>query len=151
MTVAAGSWQTRGTCEADARLGDLPEVQSRRDAGAVLGRSDGRGLVRRDPEFDEVNFWQPSLVALKALKPGAPFLFKLHRDDRVVGGFFADWTHCPVSIAWDDHGYTFATSTRCQPLAVRTKCVQLTSQPATATSLAAFGTTSGPISHRPSR
>lgn len=67
--------------------------------------ADWFNLLRAIPDVDEVNFWQPSPVALKALQPGAPFLFKLHRDDRVVGGgFFADWTHYPVSIAWEAFG-----------------------------------------------
>lgn len=62
--------------------------------------ADWFNLLRAIPDVDEVNFWQPSPVAPKALQPGAPFLFKLHRDDRVVGGgFFADWTHYPASIA----------------------------------------------------
>lgn len=59
-------------------------------------------LLRAMPDLDEINFWQPGPVELKAIQPGELFLFKLHRDDRVVGGgVFAKWTPYPVSIAWD--------------------------------------------------
>jgi putative restriction endonuclease len=53
---------------------------------------------------DEVNFWQPSgNVRFRALQPGEPFLFKLHRpnDFIVGGGFFSHSTILPVSLAWE--------------------------------------------------
>ena len=42
--------------------------------------------------LDEVNFWQPSGGgAFRALRPGQPFLFKLHHPENFIvgGGFFA--------------------------------------------------------------
>lgn len=60
--------------------------------------------------LDEVNFWQPSPRAFRALSPGELFLFKLHRpaavgrDVIVGGGFFAYWTELPASVAWDVFG-----------------------------------------------
>jgi putative restriction endonuclease len=36
-------------------------------------------FLSRLPEIDEVNFWQPSgRSQFRALRPGEPFLFKLH-------------------------------------------------------------------------
>lgn len=59
--------------------------------------------------LEEVNFWQPSPRAFRALSPGEVFLFKLHRpavgrDLIVGGGFFAYWTQLPASVAWDVFG-----------------------------------------------
>lgn len=54
--------------------------------------------------IDEVNFWQPSgSTRFQALKPGEPFLFKLHspRNYIVGGGFFAHSSILPVSLAWN--------------------------------------------------
>ena len=53
---------------------------------------------------DELNFWQPGGGnAFRAIEPGAPFLFKLHRpDDFIVGGgFFVRHAHLPLSLAWE--------------------------------------------------
>jgi len=62
-------------------------------------------LLRAIPDLDEANFWQPSPTPVRSLQPGAPFLFKLHRDNRIVGGgFFAKWTPLRVSMAWDAFG-----------------------------------------------
>ena len=58
-------------------------------------------------DLEEVNFWQPSAsTSFKALKPGEPFLFKLHSpDDYIVGGgFFAYHNRYPVSLVWDAFG-----------------------------------------------
>jgi putative restriction endonuclease len=57
--------------------------------------------------IDEVNFWQPGGSTLfKALRPGEPFLFKLHSpyDYIVGGGFFAHSTILPLILAWDAFG-----------------------------------------------
>ena len=57
--------------------------------------------------IDEVNFWQPSgSRSFKALRPGEPFLFKLHspNDFIVGGGFFVHWTPLPLSLAWETFG-----------------------------------------------
>lgn len=56
---------------------------------------------------DEVNFWQPSgHQRFKALRPGEPFLFKLHSPLNYIvgGGFFAHSTILPVNLAWDAFG-----------------------------------------------
>lgn len=57
--------------------------------------------------IDEVNFWQPSGTSrFQALRPGEPFLFKLHspRNFIVGGGFFAHSSILPMSLAWDAFG-----------------------------------------------
>jgi putative restriction endonuclease len=56
---------------------------------------------------DEVNFWQPSgSRVFRALKPGEPFLFKLHSPDNFVvgGGHFVRYSALPTSLAWDAFG-----------------------------------------------
>ncbi|MDX1933079.1 MAG: HNH endonuclease [Capsulimonadales bacterium] len=62
-------------------------------------------LSERQP--DEVNFWFPSpKQGFAALPPGGPFLFKLHHPDNylVGGGFFAQYSRLPLSIAWEAFG-----------------------------------------------
>jgi hypothetical protein len=40
-------------------------------------------FLRRRPDLDEVNFWQPGGGRqFRALDPGQPFLFKLHYPER---------------------------------------------------------------------
>jgi len=59
------------------------------------------------PDIDELNFWQASGGrSFRALKPGEPFLFKLHSPHDVIvgGGFFAHSTALPVSFVWDIFG-----------------------------------------------
>ena len=61
-------------------------------------------FLRARPQFEEVNFWQPSGTRrFRALEPGEPFLFKLHSpDDFIVGGgFFAASAILPVALAWE--------------------------------------------------
>ncbi|MFL6228865.1 MAG: HNH endonuclease [Pyrinomonadaceae bacterium] len=56
---------------------------------------------------EEVNFWRPSPDAtFKVLRPGEPFLFKLHapRNFIVGGGFFIRFLQLPVSLAWETFG-----------------------------------------------
>ena len=52
---------------------------------------------------DEVNFWQPSERAPRAMDAGWPFLFKLHSPLNCVvgGGFFVRFTALPCFLAWD--------------------------------------------------
>jgi putative restriction endonuclease len=52
---------------------------------------------------DEVNFWQPSQRAPRAMDAGWPFLFKLHSPQNFVvgGGFFVRFTKLPCFLAWD--------------------------------------------------
>jgi len=57
--------------------------------------------------LDELNFWQPGgNHQFQALRPGEPFLFKLHspRNRIVGGGVFAYATILPVSLAWEAFG-----------------------------------------------
>lgn len=63
--------------------------------------------LRRQPELDEVNFWQPGgSRQFQALAPGELFLFKLHspRDFIVGGGLFAHSSLMPISLAWSAFG-----------------------------------------------
>ena len=53
---------------------------------------------------DEVNFWQPSGTStFQVLKPGEPFLFKLHSPMNYItgGGFFVRHSILPLSLAWE--------------------------------------------------
>ena len=54
----------------------------------------------------EVNFWTPSNIRFRALKPGELFLFKLHYPYNFIvgGGVFAHETLMPCSTAWDFFG-----------------------------------------------
>lgn len=51
----------------------------------------------------ELNFWKPGGTSFKALKPGEPFLFKLHHPKNYIagGGYFAGFTRMTVAEAWD--------------------------------------------------
>lgn len=56
---------------------------------------------------DEVNFWQSSgSREFRALRPGEPFLFKLHSPDNFIvgGGHFVRYSALPASLAWDAFG-----------------------------------------------
>jgi putative restriction endonuclease len=64
-------------------------------------------FLRSQTEIEEVNFWQPGgNREFQALRPGEPFLFKLHSPENYVvgGGFFAHSSLLPCSIAWDAFG-----------------------------------------------
>jgi putative restriction endonuclease len=64
-------------------------------------------FLRSRPEIDEVNFWQPGgNREFKALRPGQPFLFKLHSPENFVvgGGFFAHASLLPATLAWEAFG-----------------------------------------------
>ena len=64
-------------------------------------------FLRRREGIAEVNFWQPGGgKRFRALRPGQPFLFKLHAPDNYIvgGGFFATNSILPVSLAWDTFG-----------------------------------------------
>lgn len=64
-------------------------------------------FLRRQAGIAEVNFWQPSgSSTFRALRPGQPFLFKLHAPDNFIvgGGFFATFSKLPVSLAWETFG-----------------------------------------------
>jgi len=85
-----------------------------RPAMAYVGITDWQWFsqLRKLEGIDEVNFWQPSPHAFRALVPGEPFLFKLHSPrSRIVGvGFFARHVSLPVSIAWETFGLKNGTS-----------------------------------------
>ncbi|HEX5385515.1 MAG TPA: HNH endonuclease [Gemmatimonadales bacterium] len=73
---------------------------------AVTDR-DWYDFLRRRPDLDEVNFWQPGGGRqFRALEPGQPFLFKLHYPDNFIvgGGFFAHASLYPASLAWEAFG-----------------------------------------------
>jgi len=62
-----------------------------------------RFLVGR-PEFDEVNFWQPSgKQAFHAIRPGEPFFFKLKAPHNAIAGFglLAKHDVLPDWLAWE--------------------------------------------------
>jgi HNH endonuclease len=64
-------------------------------------------FLRRRPELDELNFWQPGGQRLfKRLKPGEPFLFKLHYPENAIvgGGVFAHASILDSRLAWDAFG-----------------------------------------------
>lgn len=52
---------------------------------------------------DEVNFWRPSGLGLRAITMGEPFLFKLRKPENKIcgGGFFIRSEKLPLSLAWD--------------------------------------------------
>lgn len=55
----------------------------------------------------EVNFWRPSGTdTFRAIRPGSPFLFKLHAPHNFVagGGFFVKFEVLPLSLAWEVFG-----------------------------------------------
>lgn len=63
-------------------------------------------FLRQRSSLTEVNFWAPSAVNFRALKPGELFLFKLHapRNFIVGGGIFAYASALPCSLAWEAFG-----------------------------------------------
>jgi putative restriction endonuclease len=64
-------------------------------------------FLSRQPEIDEVNFWQPGgRSRFRSLSPGEPFFFKLHAPHHFIvgGGFFTHSTILPVSLAWSAFG-----------------------------------------------
>jgi len=61
----------------------------------------------RPRQPDEVNFWQPSgSRQFRTLRPGEPFLFKLHSPNNFIvgGGFFVRYSALPCSLAWEAFG-----------------------------------------------
>ena len=64
-------------------------------------------FLRDRPDLDEVNFWQPGGNRLfRTLKPGEPFLFKLHYPENKIvgGGMFAHSSILDSQLAWDAFG-----------------------------------------------
>src|SRR5215831_14438832 len=60
-------------------------------------------MLRQRTNLTEVNFWAPSAVSFRALRPGELFLFKLHAPRNVIvgGGVFAYANTLPCSLAWE--------------------------------------------------
>lgn len=57
--------------------------------------------------IEEVNFWKPGgQQGFAAIRPGEPFLFKLHAPYHAIvgGGFFAHYTRLPTSLVWEAFG-----------------------------------------------
>jgi len=69
-------------------------------------------LHRAEPP-DEVDFWQPSPHGFKAIRPGAPFLFRLGAPHKAIAGygFFARCERVPVWLAWESFGDKNGTDT----------------------------------------
>ena len=64
-------------------------------------------FLRDRPDLDEVNFWQPGgSRQFRYLKPGEPFLFKLHYPENKIvgGGMFAHSSILDSRSAWDAFG-----------------------------------------------
>lgn len=58
-------------------------------------------------ENEDINFWQPAGKAtFRAIRPGAPFLFKLKHPHHAIGGvgFFSSHSLLPLDVAWDIFG-----------------------------------------------
>lgn len=74
----------------------------------VIAVTDGDwfDMLRRQPSLTEVNFWAPSAVNFRALRPGELFLFKLHAPRNVIvgGGVFTYANALPCSLAWEAFG-----------------------------------------------
>jgi putative restriction endonuclease len=69
--------------------------------------NDWFAFLSKQPEIDEVNFWQPGgKTRFRSLSPGEPFLFKLHAPHHFIvgGGFFTHSTILPISLAWSAFG-----------------------------------------------
>jgi putative restriction endonuclease len=64
-------------------------------------------FLKRKPDLEEVNFWQPSgSRRFRAIPPGAPFFFKLKKPYYAIAGFgfFARASILPAWLAWDSFG-----------------------------------------------
>ncbi len=59
--------------------------------------------LRQYAVLPEVNFWSPSDLSFRALRPGELFLFKLHSPNNFIvgGGVFAHANSMPCSLAWE--------------------------------------------------
>ena len=73
-------------------------------ANVAITDSDWFEYLSGQPGIDEVNFWKPGGGgSFGVLRPGEPFLFKLHAPNNFIvgGGFFAHFSKLPVSLAWE--------------------------------------------------
>ena len=70
--------------------------------------ADWYGYLSRQPDLDEVNFWQPKPWGgeLRVLSRGEPLLFKLRSPQNAIAGvgFFERYVTLPFSLAWDAFG-----------------------------------------------
>lgn len=71
--------------------------------------------LRGNPDWDEVNFWQPSATNLLDPPAGMPFYFKLRAShgSQIVGfGHFSWRSRLPAWMAWDSFGTANGAATR---------------------------------------
>jgi len=65
-------------------------------------------FLARQPDVDEVNFWQPNPWGGRfgVLRRGEPMLFKLKSPVNAIagGGFFEYYVDLPITVAWDSFG-----------------------------------------------
>ena len=94
-------------------------IMETKDTGKIyLGITDTEWMnfLRNKQELgllgSEINFWTPSTVEFKALKPGELFLFKLHNrkakgenGEIVGGGYFVAFEKMSISEAWERFRY----------------------------------------------
>lgn len=71
--------------------------------------------LRQQPDWDEVNFWQPSATNLLNPPTGMPFYFKLRaaHGSQIVGfGHFSWRSRLPAWMAWDSFGVANGAGTK---------------------------------------
>lgn len=63
-------------------------------------------FLRHRSDLNEVNFWSPTAINFRALRPGELLLFKLKSPRNVIagGGVFAHGNIMPCSLAWKAFG-----------------------------------------------
>jgi len=79
---------------------------------------DWYSFLRERDDLDEVNFWRPSAMGFKALKPTEPFFFKLKAPRKEIAGFgvFSRVERLPVWQAWEVFEQRNGTGTRAELL-----------------------------------
>ena len=62
--------------------------------------------LRASDGLREINFWSPSAIGFRSLKPGELFLFKLKKPYNAIagGGIFVHANQLPCSLAWEAFG-----------------------------------------------
>ena len=94
-----------------------PSVQG---FNGVVGLTDWDwySFLRERNDLDEVNFWRPSAMGFKALKPTEPFFFKLKSPRQEIAGFgvFSRVVRLPIWQAWEVFAERNGTATRTELL-----------------------------------
>ncbi len=64
-------------------------------------------FLKRNRNYDEINFWRPSAMGFRALSPGGLFLFKSKTGTRgiVGGGWFSSYRVMECFLAWEVFGF----------------------------------------------